>query len=80
MKKLFIAILSLVVVMLFTACGGTVGNSSSVSEQKAAMTTQASSSGSAQVDAPEKVQGKKILIAYVRPQVQQWLTKFGFAT
>ena len=64
MKKLFIAMLSLVVVMLFAACGSTVGNSSSSSNQKATMAAQTSSSGSVQAAVPEKVQGKKILVAY----------------
>jgi len=64
MKKLFIAILSLGVMMLFAACGNTMENSSSSSSQKVAMATPASSSGSAQAAAQEKVQGKTILVAY----------------
>jgi flavodoxin len=46
------------------ACGSTTENSSSSSNQKVSMTTQASPAGSAQAAAPEKVQGKKILVAY----------------
>ncbi|MBP1763773.1 MAG: flavodoxin [Firmicutes bacterium] len=64
MKKLFIAVLSLVVVMLLAACGSTGGNSSSSSDQKAAMAKQDSSSGGTQTAASEKLQGKKILVAY----------------
>lgn len=64
MKKLFIIMLSLVVMMLCTACGSTTGNSSSSSGQKDAMAKQASTSGSTQAAVPEKVQGKKILVAY----------------
>lgn len=64
MKKLFIAMLSLVVVMLFTACGGMAENSGSTSEQKATMATQSPPPSSAQAAIPEKVQGKKILVAY----------------
>lgn len=64
MKKLLIAILSLVMVMLSAACGSTMGNSSSSSGQKAAMATQASSTSSAQAAITEKLPGKKILVAY----------------
>lgn len=64
MKKLFIAVLSLAVVILFTACGITTGNSSSSSSQKVVTATQASPAGSVPAAAPEKVQGKKILVAY----------------
>ena len=63
MKKLFVSLLSLVVVILFTACGSTAGTTSSTSSQKAVTEPQASSS-SAPVAAPEKLQGKKILVAY----------------
>ncbi|VBB08632.1 flavodoxin/nitric oxide synthase [Lucifera butyrica] len=56
--------LSLVVLMLSAACGSTMGNSSSFSNQKVSTATQASSAGSAQAVTPEKVQGKKILVAY----------------
>ncbi|WP_207858092.1 flavodoxin [Lucifera butyrica] len=41
-----------------------MGNSSSFSNQKVSTATQASSAGSAQAVTPEKVQGKKILVAY----------------
>lgn len=64
MKKLFITMLSLAVVILFTACGSTMENSSSSSNQKVAVEMQSSLSGSAQAATPEKVQGKKILVAY----------------
>lgn len=64
MKKLFIAMLSLAVVMLFAACGSMTGNSSSSASQKVVTATQTSSAGGAQTAAPEKVQGKKILVAY----------------
>lgn len=63
MKKLFVSLLSLVVVILFTACGSTAGTTNSTSSQKAVTEPQASSS-SAPVAAPEKLQGKKILVAY----------------
>ena len=61
MKKLFVSLLSLVVVILFTACGSTAGTTSSTSSQKAVTEPQASSSSAS---APEKLQGKKILVAY----------------
>lgn len=63
MKKLFMVMLFLTAVMLFAACGSRVENSNS-SGQKAAISTQASSTGSAQAAVPEKLQGKKILVAY----------------
>jgi flavodoxin len=63
MKKLFMVILFLTVVMLFAACGSRVENSNA-SDRKAAISTQGSSTGSAQAAVPEKVQGKKILVAY----------------
>lgn len=63
MKKLFVSLLSLVVVILFTACGSTAGTTSSTSSQKVVTEPQASSS-SAPVVASEKLQGKKILVVY----------------
>ena len=63
MKKLFVSLLSLVVVILFTACGSTAATTNSTSSQKAVTEPQASSS-SAPVVAPEKLQGKKILVVY----------------
>jgi hypothetical protein len=54
MKKLVIALLSLAVVMLSTAWGSTMKNSSSSSNQKAAVKTQYSSD-SMQAATPEKV-------------------------
>ncbi|MDR3565266.1 MAG: hypothetical protein P4N59_28035 [Negativicutes bacterium] len=64
MNKLFITLLSLGVMMLFAACGSTLESSSSSSNQKVSISTQASPASSAQAAAPEKVQGKKILVAY----------------
>ena len=61
MKKLFVSLLSLVVVILFTACGSTAATTNSTSSQKAVTEPQASSSSAS---APEKLQGKKILVAY----------------
>lgn len=64
MKRLFIIMLALAVVILFTACGSTMENSSSSSNQNVAVKTQSALSGSAQAATPKTVQGKKILVAY----------------
>ena len=64
MKKTFIVMLFLVVGMLLSACGSTMGNKSSFSSQQDAKSTQAPASNNSQASAQDKIQEKRILVAY----------------